>query len=203
MKKKLPLPANPSILAWSGAVVVAAGALGATLAYHAAEEPQAAPGSPLYQAAVQEALRGLTNLGATPAAAVQVPPLPEGLSPADYYWCDKCKTYHRREPAAAGKPGEPGQPPAVAGQPPAAAATPAAGPAVGGSIPPSPEGLSPADYYWCDKCKTYHPRNPAAGPAPQPAAPQPTPQPAPQPAPAHEGVAPAPAPAAPPLRGDR
>ena len=31
-----------------------------------------------------------------PGTATDPPPLPDGYNPADYYWCDKCKAYHRR-----------------------------------------------------------------------------------------------------------
>lgn len=111
----------------------------------AREVDQAAPGSPLYDKAVLESISGLA--GRDREAAHARPPSPG----PDYYWCDHCKTYHQRKPAA----GQAG----AAVHAPAAAAVGAAG----GVRPPSPG----PDYYWCDSCKTYHKRqaSAAAGPA--------------------------------------
>lgn len=48
-----------------------------------------------------------------PAAASQttpadptIPPLPAGLSPADYQWCANCKAYHAKQPTATLPPWE-------------------------------------------------------------------------------------------------
>ncbi len=146
----------------AGSWVVPGIALGivaaAVISYGRTTERQAAAGSPYYDKAVKEAINGLKGGGDEPAAAVGIPPLPDGLSAADYYWCATCKAYHRRDAAAA--------------QPVAAAA--------GGTeeIPPLPAGFSAADYYWCPNCKTYHARQggPDAGaPAPWAGVPYPLP----------------------------
>jgi hypothetical protein len=113
----------------------------ALLSYDRDGEIQAAPGSPYYDKAVREAIHGLQNPGAKALPAAGIPPLPAGLSPDEHYWCENCKTYHKRVPGQS---------------PPAAGVTPPAAPA---AIPPLPEGLSPADYYWCENCKTYHARD--------------------------------------------
>lgn len=131
-------------MAWLAPVVVAGVVGAAVISYDRNDEVQAAAGSPYYGKAVQEAIAGLKTAGEKAAPATR-PPLAAGLSPDDYYWCENCKTYHKREP---------GQPAAVA-QAPAAAQQP------GDAIPPLPEGLSANDYYWCVNCKTYHPRDAA------------------------------------------
>lgn len=128
-------------------------AAAAVISYGRTEERQAAPGSPYYDKAVKEALNGLK--GADAAAAPEAgghPPLPAGLSAADYYWCDTCKAYHKRDAAAA--------------QPVAAIAPQAADAGSANAIPPLPAGLSAADYYWCPDCKAYHARQAQAGAAP-------------------------------------
>jgi hypothetical protein len=144
---KLELPGAP----WWGTAIVAVIGIAAAVGYSGSREVHAAGGSPLYDTAVREALRGLADAGGGGAAAVagERPPLPAGLSPADHYWCEKCKTYHRRQP-------DQSLPSAPALAPPAGAA--ALAPA--GGIPPLPAGLAPADYYWCEKCKAYHKREP-------------------------------------------
>jgi hypothetical protein len=73
-------------------------------------------------------------------AAVQpagvIPPLPAGLSAADYYWCANCKTYHKRQPAAA----VPASGPAPAPAPAPAPETPA----TPGHAPVTPAPVMPA-----------------------------------------------------------
>ena len=145
-------PVFAPAMAWLGALLVPALVVAASITYTHSEATDTAGGSPLYGKAVHEAVEGLVNVGAKPAAAR--PPLPAGLSPNDYYWCEKCQSYHKRQsepaPAAGTTPS-----PAAGASP----ATPAAQPAA--LIPPLPAGLSPADYYWCPNCKAYHPRQPA------------------------------------------
>lgn len=119
---------------------------------------QAAAGSPYYGKAVAEAINGLKSPG-TAAVPASRPPLPAGFSPAEYEWCETCKTYHK---IPAGKAGAPAA---------AVPAIPAAVAPAAGTIPPLPAGLSPADYYWCADCKSYHARQPQqAAPAPAPVA---------------------------------
>lgn len=156
--KEQPARDSRAAIPWLGAAVAGVVGVAAVVSYATSEETQAQAGSPLYDSAVREALRGLTDLGggggadAVPGAR---PPLPAGLSPADHYWCDKCKAYHRRQPDQA-LPANPAVPPADgAAQAPAVQAS--------GAIPPLPEGFSPADYYWCDKCKAYHKRQAEPG----------------------------------------
>ena len=90
--------------------------------------------------------------GATPAASPQ--PAARPPSPgAGYYWCEHCKTYHKKQAApnqhGAVKQGLPSTP--------VPHAVPAATP--GAAVrPPSPG----KDYYWCEKCETYHRRKPVA-----------------------------------------
>lgn len=90
----------------AGAVMVAA-----VISYGRAEIKAAAAGSPYYGKAVTEAINGLKNPG-TPAApaAESIPPLPAGLSPADYYWCPNCKSYHPRQPQQTAPPAAGGVP---------------------------------------------------------------------------------------------
>jgi hypothetical protein len=143
----------------------------AVFSYSVPDRDQAASGAPLYDQAVKEALRGLSNPGtkAQPAGAGR-PALPAGLSADDHYWCENCKAWHKKQ-----APGDPQAPqPTPAGSAPAPA-TPrvvipyALGMAPGdqqpaAAIPPLPAGLSPAEHYWCDKCKAWHKR-PEAQPA--------------------------------------
>ncbi len=147
------LPAKAWLVPGLAAAVIAA----AVISYGGTEERQAAPGSPYYDKAVKEALNGLNGSNAAPEVGSQ-PPLPAGLSPAEHYWCENCKTYHKLEPGASA---------------PLAAATPQ--PAVpqsrvaetGDAIPPLAAGLSLDDYYWCPDCKSYHQRQvPATGTTP-------------------------------------
>ena len=169
--------AAATMLAWWVPVAVAGVAVVAVISYIRSEETHAASGSPLYGKAVKEAIDGLKNSGAK--AAVARPPLAAGLSPDDYFWCEQCKAYHKRQPAGAAPapvagaghgspvtpatPVTPGTPAAVEVPPPA-------------TIPPLPAGLDPADHYWCANCKTYHKRQPEAavppadGPSPVPPA---------------------------------
>ena len=162
----LPAGALPS----AGALLAAAAVAAAVLSYGGSREARdtdALPGSPLYGRAVHEAIQGLKGGNAQPPAANR-PPLPAGLSPADYYWCDKCQAYHKRQPDAAA-PAAPAPAPAAQAAPQPAAGQPA-------PPPPLPAGLSPADYYWCEKCQSYHRRD-AAPPPPQAPAPQQAPAP--------------------------
>lgn len=144
-------PAKSWIIPAAAALVLVA----AVISYGRTEERQAAAGSPYYDKAVKEAINGLLNTGAMPAAEAGIPPLPDGLSAADYYWCATCKAYHKRDAAGA-------QPPAAIPPQPVAAGTAEA-------IPPLPANLSAADYYWCPNCKAYHRRD-AQSNAAQPAA---------------------------------
>ncbi|MES2922135.1 MAG: hypothetical protein V4819_11345 [Verrucomicrobiota bacterium] len=138
----------PSHTAWFVPGIAAGVIATAVISYARSGETYAAAGSPYYGKAVQEAIAGLKNPGgdAPPAAR---PPLLAGLSPDEHYWCENCKTYHKREP---------GQTPPVAA-PLSPSLAVAAQPA--DVIPPLPEGLSASDHYWCVNCKTYHPRQPA------------------------------------------
>jgi hypothetical protein len=135
----------------------------AVVSYPRAEEVHAAPGSPYYSKAAQEALAGLRSSGEKQALPAATPALPAGLSPDEHYWCEQCKAYHKRQPGGAPQ----------AGAAPAAAIPSAA-------IPALPEGLDPAEYYWCANCKVYHSRKdptvkvPGVGTA-NPAAPEPLP----------------------------
>jgi hypothetical protein len=152
-------------LEWFWPMASLAVVVGSVMTYGRSAEIHAASGAPLYGKAVQEAMAGLVNLGgATPA---QKPPLPDGLSPDEHYWCEQCKAYHKGKAPAAQAPGAV---PPVAGGVPAVPPNPAAQPA--GEIPPLPEGMSAADHYWCVNCKTYHARQAGqANPAqPNPAA---------------------------------
>jgi hypothetical protein len=108
-----------------------------------AETDLAAPGSPLYDRAVVESISGLAGKGQNDPA--------RGPSPGPgYYWCEHCKTYHRRQDQQA-QAGEYAVGGAPAGRPPS----------------PGP------DHYWCEKCKAYHQRSSDGGtPAPSPAAPE-------------------------------
>ena len=179
------------VKAWLVPVAVAGVVVAAVISYVQSPEMQAAPDSPYYGKAVQEAMTGLVNAGGAAAPAAR-PPLPAGLSPDDYYWCEEHKTYH---PHQAGQPGQPlpagaaqpaagtlpagvAQPPGVAAQPAAVGSPPAAQSDL--TIPPLLAGVSPNDYFWCDNCKVFHKTSehgqpPAAGgspanPAGQPAA---------------------------------
>ena len=97
------------------------------------ESDLAAPGAALYEKAVKESVITLMSKQEQAALDAQGRPPSPG---ADYYWCEKCKTYHKRKT------------PASAQQPAAATA----------ARPPSPG----ADYYWCERCKMYHRRKPVA-----------------------------------------
>ncbi len=171
---------------WLVPVLVTGVVAAAVISYARTTEIQAAPGSPYYGKAVQEAMAGLVSPGTTPApagaepgagaGAEAIPPLPAGLSPNDYYWCPQHKTYHPRQAGQAS--------PAGAAQVPAAGAQPAGGaapPAAAGTTPPAPAaveippliaGKSPNDYEWCENCKGYHkravPGQPVVPPAPTP-----------------------------------
>lgn len=134
----------------------------AVVTYPRAAEVHAAAGSPYYAKAAREALAGLRNSEEKQALPAATPALPAGLSPDEHYWCEQCKAYHKRQP---GGQAAPANPPAGNAPLPPLIARPQALPAPGNAadIPPLPEGLSPADYYWCTNCKVYHSRsNPQA-----------------------------------------
>ena len=166
-KRKWILPPG---IAWLVPAAAAAMAAAMVISYGGSAEPPVAGGAPLYVKAAHEALEGLRNpqggqpVNQPPAAH---PALPAGLSPADYYWCDSCKAYHKRQQAG--------------DTPPQGAGTPTPGSQPNTAIPPLPPEFSPADYYWCPDCKAYHPRQgpgnvpPALLAAPEPSAPQPAP----------------------------
>lgn len=138
-------------MAWLVPGVVAGVIATAVISYARSGETHAAAGSPYYGKAVQEAIAGLKNPGANALPAAR-PLLAAGLSPEEHYWCENCKTYHKREPGQSPPAGV--TPPPIAG-----AGVVAAQPAA--VVPPLPEGLSASDHYWCVNCKTYHPRQPA------------------------------------------
>jgi hypothetical protein len=135
-------PSSPSgVRAWIIPLLTAAVVVAAVASYPQSAEIHAAPGSPYYPKAAQEALAGLRNTGEKAALQAQ-PALPAGVAADEVYWCEQCKAYHKKTPEAA------------APAPPAPAAAE-------GAIPPLPDGLNPADYYWCVNCKTYHAKTPA------------------------------------------
>ncbi len=102
-------------------------------------EVQAGGGSPYYDSAVKQALDGLRGGGAGAEVPAGRPPLAAGLDPAEYEWCEQCKTYHKREGAAPA--GTPEPPPLLrrAAEDDAGRLRP---------IPPLPAGLNPDDYVW-------------------------------------------------------
>jgi hypothetical protein len=142
----------------------------AVVSYPRAAEIHAAAGSPYYSKAAQEALAGLRSPDETQALPAATPALPAGLSADEHYWCEQCKTYHKRQPGGAPQ----------AGAAPVPAAGVAAAADANAAIPPLPQGLDPAEYYWCANCKVYHSRKdpkvgvPGAGAA-NPVAPEPLP----------------------------
>lgn len=145
----------------------------AVFSYSVPDRDQAASGAPLYDQAVKEALRGLRNPGtrAQPAGAGR-PALPANLSAKDHYWCENCKAWHKKQ--APGDPQAPqANPAAESGTTPPPAAPRvvipyALGMAPGdpqpaaASIPALPDGLSPAEHYWCENCKAWHKRDASA-----------------------------------------
>lgn len=148
-------PAFISIAPWlvplAATVVVAA----AVISYSRSGDEPVAGGSPYYDKAVKEALAGLRNPGGKALPETR-PALPAGLSPDEYYWCEQCKAYHKRQPAQ-GQPGAVPPSPVAGGNAPQAAAQPS------DAIPPLPAGLSADDYYWCTNCKAYHKRQATPG----------------------------------------
>jgi hypothetical protein len=106
------------------------------------ESDLAAPGAALYENALTESLKSLMSKQEQAELGAEGRPPSPG---PEYYWCDNCKTYHKRAtPASAQQPAavqRPGVTPAASPQPAAVAAR-----------PPSPG----VDYYWCEKCQTYH-----------------------------------------------
>jgi hypothetical protein len=156
--------------AWIVPGVVTCVLVAAVVSYPRAAEIHAAPGSPYYTKAAQEALAGLRTPEGKQALPAATPALPAGLSPDEHYWCEQCKAYHKRQPGGVPQ----------AGAAPAAAAGAAAAPVAAAAIPPLPQGLDPAEYYWCANCKVYHSRkdpkvNVPGAPAADPAAIEPLP----------------------------
>jgi len=178
---------NPQIIAavmrsWALPLVAAGLVAAAVGSYDRSGEVHAAAGSPYYDKAVKEAIAGLVTPAAAPAPAGR-PPLPAGLSPDDYYWCEEHQTYHKRETPGQGQP---------AAANPAAATPPNVHPEP--ALPPLVTGKPPLDYYWCDDCQAFHLR-PDRAPQPAAAAP-PTPAgavPGTQPAQGTEAIPPLPA----------
>jgi hypothetical protein len=109
------------------------------------ETDLAAPGVALYEQAVKESV--ITLKSKKEQAALDAQGRPPSPGP-DYYWCKNCKTYHKRQ-----TPASPGQP-AGAQRPVATPASPQQLLDASAARPASPG----ADYYWCEKCKTYHKR---------------------------------------------
>jgi hypothetical protein len=118
------------------------------------ETDLAAPGAALYEQAVKESV--ITLKSKKEQAALDAQGRPPSPGP-DYYWCENCKTYHKRP-----TPASPGQP--TAAQRAAAPASPQQPDAAVAARPPSPG----PDYFWCKNCKTYHKRQTPASPG-QPA----------------------------------
>jgi hypothetical protein len=169
---KVPSDSGPTFdpKAWIIPGAVTSVLVAAVVTYPRAAEIHAAPGSPYYPKAVQEALVGLRNPDGKQALPAATPALPAGLSPDEHYWCEQCKAYHKRQPGAS--------PQAGAAQ--AAGGGPAATPVAAAEIPPLPQGLNPAEYYWCANCKVYHShKDPTAKVPGVGAANQPAPEPLP------------------------
>jgi hypothetical protein len=159
--------------AWIVPGVVTCVLVAAVVSYPRAAEVNAAAGSPYYSKAAREALAGLQSPAEQQALPAATPALPAGLSPAEHYWCEQCKAYHKRQPGTVSQAGAAQVP---AAQVPAAGA--AAPPLAAAAIPPLPQGLDPADYYWCANCKVYHSRsNPQVNVAGAVAADPPSPEP--------------------------
>jgi hypothetical protein len=148
---------------WIVPGVVTCVLVAAVLTYPRAAEIHAAPGSPYYSKAAQEALAGLRTPEGKHALPAAIPVLPAGLSADEHYWCEQCKAYHQRQAGAAP------QAQALAG------GAPVTVPPAVAAVPPLPQGLDPAEYYWCANCKVYHSRKdpklsvPPAGAVPTPA----------------------------------
>jgi len=163
-----PKPPSGRLL-WIGAAFAIVISAMAVASYRPDAELNAAPGSPLYGRAVHEAIQGLAGVGKRAGAGQPAgarPPLPAGLSPDEHYWCESCKTYHKRQPAAAigpdGVPASLARPPAPGAQPSTPAAQP---PTPGAAQPPLPPGVTADEVYWCADCKAYHKRSSQAAPA--------------------------------------
>lgn len=140
---------SPRIL-WIGGGLGLAACILAAISYGKSREIEAAPGSPYYDSAVREAIRGLQ--GSKPEATPgQRPALPAGVAADEVVWCEQCQSYHRRQPQ-----------PAQAEVTPTPAVEAAVGPT---SPPPLPAGYDPADFEWCDNCKAYHRRDAQQPPA--------------------------------------
>ena len=144
---------------YQAAIVVLLLAAGAVVVMSARssspESDLAAPGAALYEFAVKESVISL--MSKQEQAEHEVANRPPSPGP-DYYWCENCKAYHKRE-----TPASPQQP-AVARTP---GAAPAAAPQSSDAAAARPPSPGP-DFYWCEQCKTYHKRQPQAS-AQQPA----------------------------------
>ena len=77
-------------------------------AYHKRQPAQGQPAG-----ARSTGCRSVGSGAPAPRVARTIPPLPAGLSAADYYWCTNCKAYHKRQPAQ-GQPG--GRSPSTGGR---------------------------------------------------------------------------------------
>lgn len=160
MAKAQPASPPPSTrIPWIGAALGLAACVLAALSYGKSREIEAAPGSPYYDSAVREAIRGLqgTKPEATPG---QRPALPAGVAAEDVVWCEQCQAYHRRQP----------QPGAAAQAAPGGQSAPTPAPAVQEADipmtpPPLPAGYDPEDFEWCDNCKAYHRKDAQQAPA--------------------------------------
>ena len=135
---------TPLIKPWLVPLAVVGVIAAAVISYARSGETYAAAGSPYYDKAVKEAINGLVNPGAVAAPAGR-PALPAGLSPAEHYWCENCKAYHKIPPGGVAPPAD---------SAPASGTTPAAHQVA--EIPPLLAGVSPNDYEWCDNCKAFH-----------------------------------------------
>jgi hypothetical protein len=107
------------------------------------ETDMAAPGAPLYEYTVTESVKSLMSKEEQAELGAEGRPPSPG---PDYFWCENCKTYHKRQ-----APASPGQP-AAAPSPGAVPASPQPPDAASSARPPSPG----AGYYWCEQCNTYH-----------------------------------------------
>ena len=163
-----PKPPSGRLL-WIGSAFAIVISAMAVASYRSDAELHAAPGSPLYGRAVHEAIQGLAGVGKRAGAGQPGgarPPLPAGLNPDEHYWCDDCKTYHKRQPAEAigpdGVPASIARPAAPGARPPNPAAQP---PTPAAARPPLPQGVSADEVYWCADCRAYHKRGGHAAPA--------------------------------------
>ena len=120
-------------------MLICAVCTGTVAAGRSPETDLAAPGAPLYEAALRESVQSLMSKQEQAELGAQGRPPSPG---PDYYWCENCKTYHRRQTPASPQQTPPAQGQAVAPAP------------QNGAVPSSPG----PDTYWCENCKTYHKR---------------------------------------------